>query len=80
MTRNKSIEQLENDFWKEPTEFPTGLVERCFFYRKIPLEKLTIGELRTLTAQKIGLKFILELILEKLDENIYVRIFTKAIF
>ena len=67
---SKSIEQLENDYWKEPSEFPTGLVERCYKYRKIPLTNLTIEQIRTLVSQNIGLKHLIGLTLIKLEQNI----------
>lgn len=57
MAQTQSIEQLENDFWKE-TDFPTGLVERCYRYRKIPIGDLTLAQLRTLIGQQIGLKYL----------------------
>tara|TARA_R110002049_G_C8983583_1_gene548497 strand:+ start:429 stop:548 length:120 start_codon:yes stop_codon:yes gene_type:complete len=36
----KSIEQLENNYWKKESEFPTTLIEKCFEYRKIKLSEL----------------------------------------
>lgn len=65
-----SLEELEKDYWKDPVNFSTGLVERCFNYRKIPLQRLTIEQLRTLIGQNIGLKFLIPLASEKLKENI----------
>lgn len=56
MAETQSIEQLENDFCRE-TDFPTGLVERCYPYRKIPIGNLTPAQLRTLIGQQIGLKY-----------------------
>jgi hypothetical protein len=66
---DQSIEQLENDYWTD-TNFPTGLIERCFKYRKIPLRHLTIEQLRTLISQNIGLGFLLPAALEILRSNI----------
>ncbi|ARN70403.1 hypothetical protein BST91_01400 [Nonlabens tegetincola] len=68
--RNKSIEQLENDYWTDDIEFPSGLVINCHKYRKIPIKDLTIEQLRLLISQKIGLEFLIELALEKLNQNI----------
>jgi len=68
--RTKSIEQLEGDFWKEPREFPTSLVKNSYEYRKKPLMDLTIEEIRILASQSIGLKYIVPLALEKLNEDI----------
>ncbi len=65
-----TLEESEKDYWKEPDFFPTGLVEKCFKYRKVPLKNLTIEQLRTLIGQNIGLKFLIPLATEKLKDNI----------
>jgi hypothetical protein len=70
--QSKSIEQLENDYWKEPSEFPTNLVKRCFEYRKIKVSELTIEQIRLLISQKIGIEFLIAIALEKLEQNIIV--------
>jgi hypothetical protein len=69
MTITLSVEQLENEYWKE-ADFPTGLVERCFRYRKIPIGDLTPEQLRILIGQQIGLKYILPLALKILEQNL----------
>lgn len=66
----KSIEQLENDYWPEPIKFTSGLVDNCHKYRKIPINELTIEQLRLLISQQIGLKYIIELGISELDKNI----------
>ena len=68
--RNKSIEQLENDYWTDEIEFPSDLVINCHKYRKIPIKDLTIEQIRLLISQKIGLEFLIEIALEKLEQNI----------
>jgi hypothetical protein len=70
--RNKTLEELENDIWQEPNEFPTGLIERCFKYRKIRISELSVGQLRTLISQKIGIKYLTEIALELLENNIVI--------
>jgi len=67
--RNKSIEQLENVYWKDEIEFPSNLVINCHKYRKIPIKDLTTEQLRLLISQKIGIEYLTELALEKLEEN-----------
>jgi hypothetical protein len=69
MILTKSIEQLENDYWKD-IEFPTGLVERCHRYRRIPIGNLTAGQIRTLIVQQIGIKFLIPLALELLKKDV----------
>lgn len=71
MISTKSLEQLENDYW-EDIEFPTGLVERCHLYRKIPINNLTPGQIRTLISQQIGLKFLMPLALEILRKDVLI--------
>lgn len=69
MILTKSIEQLENDYWQD-IAFPTGLVERCYLYRRIPIGNLTAGQIRTLIGQQIGVKFLIPLALEMLKKDI----------
>jgi hypothetical protein len=66
---SKSIEQLENDYWKDLEKYPTGLVENCHLYRKKPVGNLTIEELRLLISQNIGLPYLMPLALNILTEN-----------
>ncbi|NJB71972.1 hypothetical protein GGR42_002434 [Saonia flava] len=66
----KSIEQLENDYWNELSEFPTSLVEKCHRYRKIKIGELTNEQLRLLISQHIGTEHIIGIALEKLEQNI----------
>jgi len=66
----KSIEQLERDYWKEPSEFPTNLVEKCYRYRKISIAELTNEQIRLLISQQIGTEHIIGVALEKLERNI----------
>lgn len=66
----KSIEQLEKEIWKNPSEFPTDLVEKCYRYRKISIAKLTDEQIRLLISQKIGIEYLIGIALEKLERNI----------
>ena len=68
--RQKSIEILEKEKWVEPDEYPTGLIERCFKLRKIPVDKLGIEDLRTLIGQQIGLEFLIPIAIEMLTSDI----------
>ena len=70
--RQKSLEVLENDKWPDEKEYPTGLVKRCYDYRKIPVDKLTIGELRTLIGQNIGLKYLIPIAIDFLKTDILI--------
>tara|TARA_R100000149_G_C5757150_1_gene63718 strand:+ start:98 stop:499 length:402 start_codon:yes stop_codon:yes gene_type:complete len=66
----KSIEQLEKDIWKNPSEFPTDLVEKCYRFRKISIAELTNEQIRLLISQKIGIEYLIGIALEKLERNI----------
>ncbi len=66
----KSIEQLEKDIWKNPSEFPTDLIEKCYHYRKISIAELTNEQIRLLISQKIGIEYLIGIALEKLKQNI----------
>ena len=68
--QSKSIEQLENDIWKKPSEFPTDLVEKCYHYRKISIAVLTNEQIRLLITQKIGIEYLIGIALKKLERNI----------
>ena len=66
----KSIEELEKDIWKNPSKFPTDLVEKCYRYRKISIAELTNEQIRLLISQKIGIEYLIGIALEKLERNI----------
>ena len=66
----KSIEQIEKDIWKNPSEFPTDMVEKCYQYRKISIAELTDEQIRLLIFQQIGTEYLIGIALEKLEKNI----------
>ena len=65
---NKSIEELENDYWSE-TEFSSYVSETCHNARKKPIAKLSYEEIRLMTGQKIGLKYLLPIAVSILEKN-----------
>jgi hypothetical protein len=67
---NQSIEELENSIW-EDGDFPTGLVEKCFYARKKKLKDLDSNEIRLLLTQKISLKYTAPLAISFLGKNIF---------
>lgn len=66
----KSIEQLENDIWKNPFEFPADMVEKCYHFRKISIAELTNEQIRLLISQQIGVEYLIGIALEQLERNI----------
>lgn len=69
MDRNLTLEQLENSKWADHN-FETNLIRRCHELRKIPVGKLEIEDLRLLIGQQIGLKYLVDLTVEKLTADI----------
>ena len=55
---NKSLEELENSYW-EHNDFDSYVVRTVQAARKKPLRELSNEEIRVLTGQKVGLKYIL---------------------
>ncbi|MEC7782157.1 MAG: contact-dependent growth inhibition system immunity protein [Bacteroidota bacterium] len=66
----KSIEQLENDVWENPSKFPSDMIERCYRYRKISIAELTKKQIKLLISQKIGIEYLVEIAIEKLEWDI----------
>ena len=50
---SKTLEQLEDEYWAEPT-FHSHLVIECHRMRKIPLRDLTDENLRMAIGQKMA--------------------------
>jgi hypothetical protein len=69
MNESKSIEELENDSWQD-IEFPTPLVEKCYRYRKVPINDLSVEQVRLLLGQKIGLRFLVPKAIQFLRKDI----------
>lgn len=65
---NKSLEELENFFW-EHNDFDSYVVQTVQAARKKPLRELTNEEIRVLTGQRVGLKYILPLAIAILMNN-----------
>ncbi len=69
MDLNKTIEELENDYWGEPT-FDSHLVQTCHKLRKKPLKNFEIEDLRILIGQSFSLDILIPLALVALENNI----------
>ena len=63
-----SLEELENDFWGDPT-YPSHLVETCHALRRKPLRDLTDGDLRIATSQDRSLPYLVPLALVRLSAD-----------
>ena len=67
---DKSIEQIENVYWKDQKEYPTRLAEECHALRKIKIRDLQIRQMITLLIQDIGAAWLIPIVLEKMRANI----------
>lgn len=68
---NKSIEELENDYWRDPT-FNSYVITTCHKARQKPLKLLSNEEIRCLIGQKIGLKFLLPIAIDILKNTPFI--------
>ncbi len=65
---NKSLEELENSYWKH-NDFDSYVVQTVQAARKKPLSELTNEEIRVLTGQKVGLKYVLPMAVSLLKND-----------
>ena len=70
--RQKSIENLEKDFWGQPPKASTPLVNKVHELRTIQIEKLEPKDIRLLIGQNVGLKYLIPLALDILRDNLFV--------
>ncbi|MEQ9164910.1 MAG: contact-dependent growth inhibition system immunity protein [Fulvivirga sp.] len=69
--QQKSIENLERDFWGDPPKDSTSLVENVHRLRALPIEKLNYGDIRLLIGQNVGLKYLVPLVIDILEGDIF---------
>jgi hypothetical protein len=63
MDAGRSLQELEDDDWGEPT-YPSRLVTECHRLRRVPLRDLAPEDLRLLLGQEIGLAYLVPLALD----------------
>lgn len=68
--RQKSLEILENNKWRDEEHYISGLIKRCHEYRKIPVDQLSTEQLRTLIGQQIGLNYLIPIAIDFLENDI----------
>lgn len=68
--RQKTLENLEKDFWSKP-DYDSHLVTRCHELRKLPLDSFTTEDLRIMIGQQIGLNYLIPLALEVLTKDLF---------
>lgn len=69
--RNLSLEELEETALGEP-EFGSALVTRAHQLYKKPLATFTVEDLRLMIGQELGLRFLVPLAVEILEEDPFV--------
>lgn len=69
--RSQSLEKIEGQAWPRD-DFQSHVVQETQRLRKIPVEALTIEDLRLLIGQKIALRYLVPIAIEKLIENPFV--------
>jgi len=66
--RHKSLQDLEQDDWGEPT-FDSYVVRSSHRLRRKPLIEFTVEDFRVMIGQGIGLSFLIPLALERLEDE-----------
>ena len=66
--RSKSLQELENEDWGEPT-FESHLVQECHRLSRVPLKDFTVENLRIMIGQNFNLNYLIPLAIEKLEQN-----------
>lgn len=66
MDRKKSIEELEGVSWSAPA-FNSHLVTECHRLRTVPIESLSVENLRMLIGQNIALELLVPIALDHLE-------------
>ncbi|MBL7807747.1 MAG: hypothetical protein JNN28_08035 [Saprospiraceae bacterium] len=67
----QSLETLENQIWQSPND-ASYLVQTCYSLRKKPLADFGVEDLRIMIGQNIGLKWLMPLAIQELQQNILV--------
>jgi len=69
---NKSIEELENEYWGEAPKDSSSLVKNCHTLRKKKLVDFEPSDLRILINQDIALKYLIPLALNILKQKPFI--------
>ena len=68
--RQKTLENLEKDFW-DNSKCDSNLLKRCWELRKVTLDKFTTEDLRIMIGQQIGLNYLFPLAIESLTKDLF---------
>jgi len=64
---DKCLQELDGQDWGEAPDDASYLVCECHRLRRVPLKDLTVGNLRVMIGQDIGLEHLMPLTLERLS-------------
>lgn len=64
--RSKSLQELEQQDWGEPT-YHSSLVTTCHRLRRKPLNQFTVEDLRIMIGQQISLPILVPLAVDRLE-------------
>jgi len=70
--KQKSIENPEKEFWGQPPTNSTSLVEKVHRQRTIQIEKLKPKDIRLLIGQNVGLKYLIPVALDILQDELFI--------
>lgn len=69
LSETRTLQDLERDDWGEPSTGETPLIQKCLALRRKPLCDFSIEDLRLGIGQKMGLKFLLPLAVQRLESD-----------
>lgn len=68
--RSKTLENLEKDYWGDVPKDESYLITTCHQLRKKQLRDFSVEDLRMMIGQSIGLRFLIPLAIETLEDHI----------
>lgn len=66
---SRSLEQIENDYWRVPPPDTTRLVKTVHRLRRAPVGELQPEDLRLLVSQNVGLSVVVPIALRLIRDN-----------
>ncbi len=67
--KSETIQELEDSDWGDPATGETPLIQKCLALRRKPMADFSIEDLRLAIGQKMGLRFLVPLAMDRLRQN-----------
>jgi len=67
---NRTVEELENDYWPNLPGYPSTLIEQVYSIRKKKLADMGANDIRVMISQEVGLKFLIPCAIRLLEKNV----------